>query len=1185
MNLFNNAKKAVALFAVVALMVMMVPAVKAATIMDGDLIKSADSSALYMVSGATKRVFPHANVYLSWGYPSDFSTVKTVSAADLASYTDGDAVPFRDGSLFRGTTSSLYGKDASAVFVVSNGKLMPIQSAEVYQALYNDASWNKVTWVPADMLSKFSYPLGDTVVSSATHPDGALIRYAGSDSVYLIKDGQKRLVSDAGFAANRYQVANIISVPTTEVYADGAAVIATETALVVPAAWTSTTPSVGSTLTVSLASDTPAAATVLADSTGEGTDGAQAMIPFVKVNFTAPASGAVTVNTLKFTRGGISSDTDLSSMYLYEGTAKLADYNSFTNKLVSFTKAGGLFTVPAGTTKTITLMGDLLNNTSSGKTISFSLESANVTTDGATVTGSAAGKLMSTATVSDLGKLTIDDGTPPTSLDPGVTNQEVWSFTLNPDSQDIKIEKVRLTMIGTASVTDLANFNLYEGATLLGSVAAMDSDKSITFSNLNYTMTKSATNKTFSLKADVVSGTRRSFYFSIENMDDVKVMDVNYGVYIKPNQADTWTIIKAATSTDINFGTLTITKSTSSPTGNVADNGTDITLAKFDFKASGEDIKITSLPVGMELTNATTIDNVKLLVDGTQVGTTDTSVADYDDTVGNLATFSLGNSFIVPAGTTKVLSIIGDIEGTNMGEADTITAKLATGSGNARGMSSSTSIDTTASAGNTLTVATGTLTVAKNIALAEQTASYPTGVAGTTNVKIASFVMTSGSAEGAKISQIVVRDVNTATPFLGTKYQNLVLKHGSTQIGNTIGSLTAAATSYAFTPANTINLAASESYVVDVYADIKSGVTLAEDAMVKMFSISYTTAVTAESSTWDGVTGVVGQTNCIVDVGDLRVSKDSSSISAKQLVMGTTNQELGTFKLQQYNGAEAMNISKIIITDTTTAPGEISDVKVYDGTTLLGTVPTLTPDDDDTPTKGTATFNLASELVIPKGGYKLLTVKADVTAYQGNSTSAHTHVVSLANTDSLVVRGASSSTSVTIVDVDGTTYGTVPTANTHYVYRTKPTFTLNSTSPSGTAVGSVSQTLIKVDVSADAANDVIIESIAFTVSSNEATLIANGKDYKLYDWNDAQLGSTADLTSGVATFGSLTLTIPAGTTKTIYVKGDTSTAVDTDSLQVYINASEDITWHDGIASETNSALNKTIPLYGGTFSY
>ena len=102
---------------------MVLPAAHAATIADGDLVKSADSSAVYYIQGANKRVFPHYNVYLSWGYPADFSTVKTVSASELAAYTDDNSMPFRDGSLFRGTATGLGGLDTTAVFYVENSEL------------------------------------------------------------------------------------------------------------------------------------------------------------------------------------------------------------------------------------------------------------------------------------------------------------------------------------------------------------------------------------------------------------------------------------------------------------------------------------------------------------------------------------------------------------------------------------------------------------------------------------------------------------------------------------------------------------------------------------------------------------------------------------------------------------------------------------------------------------------------------------------------------------------------------------------------------------------------------------------------------------------------------------------------------------------------------------------------------
>ncbi|MCK4968381.1 MAG: hypothetical protein KAS12_04965, partial [Candidatus Aenigmarchaeota archaeon] len=170
--------------------------------------------------------FPHANVFYSWGYcDTDFNQVKTISSAELAAISEGAAQPFRDGSLFRGTAESIHGKEASAVFVVSDGKLKPIKSAAIYQALYNDPNWSLVTWVPDDLLSKFAYELGTAVDSSAIHPNGSLVRYVGEEMIYLIDNGQKRAFSSTvALLANGYDLNKIVVIPTSEVYIDGSAI-------------------------------------------------------------------------------------------------------------------------------------------------------------------------------------------------------------------------------------------------------------------------------------------------------------------------------------------------------------------------------------------------------------------------------------------------------------------------------------------------------------------------------------------------------------------------------------------------------------------------------------------------------------------------------------------------------------------------------------------------------------------------------------------------------------------------------------------------------------------------------------------------------------------------------------------------------------------------------------------------
>lgn len=184
-----------------------------------DLVKTADSSAVYLILNGKRHVFPHLAVYQSWAYPSDFSTIKTISSADFSQYVEGDPVPFRDGSMFRGMAQSLHGKSSSAVFYVEDSKLRPVKSSEVYQSLFNDPKWSLVTWVPDDLLSKFEYPLGSDIASAGLHPNGCLVKYSGSSAVYLLENGKKRQFNSwATLVANGYKDRKIHVIPASEAY-------------------------------------------------------------------------------------------------------------------------------------------------------------------------------------------------------------------------------------------------------------------------------------------------------------------------------------------------------------------------------------------------------------------------------------------------------------------------------------------------------------------------------------------------------------------------------------------------------------------------------------------------------------------------------------------------------------------------------------------------------------------------------------------------------------------------------------------------------------------------------------------------------------------------------------------------------------------------------------------------------
>jgi len=213
---------------------LMTPINAMTSINSGDLIKTTDNPAIYFIQGLYKRIFPHIAVYHSWGFPEDFSTVKTVSVAELSVYPDANPMIFRDGAFFRGTTASLGGKQASAVFYVENAKLRPIKSSQIYQALFNDPNWKRVVWVPDDLLSKFNYSMGSNIESSEIHPDGVVVKYSNTEQKYIIQDGKKRAISNIAFEANRYKESDVITIEDNKIYSDSASITDTETSLLTP---------------------------------------------------------------------------------------------------------------------------------------------------------------------------------------------------------------------------------------------------------------------------------------------------------------------------------------------------------------------------------------------------------------------------------------------------------------------------------------------------------------------------------------------------------------------------------------------------------------------------------------------------------------------------------------------------------------------------------------------------------------------------------------------------------------------------------------------------------------------------------------------------------------------------------------------------------------------------------------
>jgi len=351
---------------------------QAATLNAGDLIKASGPAVYFYAADGKRYVFPDEKTYFSWFV--DFSSVKSITDAELAAITIGGNVTIRPGTKLVKITT-----DPKTYAVTKCGTLHWIESESVAKALYGDAWATRVVDVPDSFF--VNYTIGSSIPNNV-HPDGQLVTYSGDSNKYVVMGGQKRKIADdAAFNANKWNMVD--SVVTTITYADGAAV----TGLEADNFWTVScgtgVATVSGNVTVALASDTPAGATVPKNAMS---------VPMIKVNLTAGNEDAI-VTGLRFHRVGVGSTSDFANVYLYDQTgARMTTGRSVnaTSNLVEFNSLN--ISIPANGMKSYYVYADYNSPETTGGNHAFELaDAASVVLSG---TGTVSGSSRSAATCS-----------------------------------------------------------------------------------------------------------------------------------------------------------------------------------------------------------------------------------------------------------------------------------------------------------------------------------------------------------------------------------------------------------------------------------------------------------------------------------------------------------------------------------------------------------------------------------------------------------------------------------------------------------------------------------------------------------------------------------------------------------------------------------------------------------------
>ncbi len=702
------------------------------------------------------------------------------------------------------------------------------------------------------------------------------------------------------------------------------------------------TPSSTGNLSVSLASDTPAAGIVLSNS---------ARAPFTKIALSA-SGGDVVIDSWVVERAGVAQDSSFSSIDIVDvatnSTINESGKTFSADSLANFTED---YTVRSGETKYVTLAGNIAASPGSGEQPILRLKS--VTLKGGSVVGSfpISGNPMTINTTITIGTASVARGAyvnaSSTSIEVGKQDYTFFSFQVTAGSaEDVEFSQVKVYQSGSASLSsDMGDIKLYNDGELLSSSGTV-SGNYISFNFPAMKIPKGQV-KQFIVKADVVSGSARTIKLGIWRNTDILVKGLTYGANITPSYTGTGAgsgnNVLQDNQFTISTGTLRVGRSSTVGSTNIT-TGTGQVLGAFELEAKGEPIIITALTLTVSSSTSGTITE-----DAGQafkiVDATGNTVAGPTDITNNVLTVPFTDTFTVPVGLNhyKVVGTLSTSGGWSSNDTITVAINTPASAITAKGEVTGQTVTPTPSSNtsaSTQTVKAASLTVTKN-----STPTSKTVITNSVGVLAGSWTFdATNSGENIRITTLAVRASSTG------KLNALTLKEVSSAGGTVLKTLSPVNDNPTSSNDNTATstFALSEplivtkgtSKVVDLYVNVGSNANAGE---VDSYGLTDTTSATNASVVAYGatsgnrasvtLTANDGALLTIAAAGTLTINEDASSPATRLVVNGSTNVVLAEIKLKASNEPIDITVMKLRVADgglTGTASGDYTQIsKVY----------------------------------------------------------------------------------------------------------------------------------------------------------------------------------------------------------------------------------------------------------------
>ena len=880
---------------------------------------------------------------------------------------------------------------------------------------------------------------------------------------------------------------------------------------------------------------------------------------FTKVTLTAGSSDVV-VNGITVERSGPAVDAAFSGVVLLEQDGTQIDiaktFGSTHQAII-----GGTFTVKAGTSKTLTIAGNMAAAASrAGQVASITVVAVNTS---ATVTGTlpitgAMHTINESLTIGTAIGETSSYNPSAQSKDIGTTGYKFSAVRLTAGSaEDVRVKSVRFYQAGSAGATDLSNVKIYVDGT------AYDTTVSGNYYTSNFgsgIVIAKGLSKDIWIAGDITGSgsSSRTVDFDIQKNTDVYVTGETYGQgIIAGGTITTATPSFNGVITTIAAGTVTsIQKSNTVAAQNIGINVSSQPLGAYEVDMKGEAVSVQShvfniastTGSGTGLLTSVSLYNANGAVVAGPVDAVYVSELVQSVTFTDTITYPVGKSTYVLKG--KVPSTIGN------GGTYIVTTTPSTQFTSVTGQTTGTTVTMPATL-----VTMNTMTV-KSAALAISVSTQPSArsvVAGAQAFEFARYNLdASQSGEDVKLATFIAS--TTLATVTASQLSSCGLYDGATNVTDgTAITLAAGDNTFTFN-AGGIVVTKGTMKVLSLKCNTSAGAT----------SGSINWGLTNNASTYAGATGVTsgatvvetmtasfGQTMSATTGGSYTVDVDSSVLYGLAQA-GTTGTTLAKFRFTA-GGTESIDLKQIAFELGNTAsnsPADLVNTKVtlWNGVTQIGTAQFGTTNPDN------ATSAILSPApLIAFGESVVITVKGDLSAHNVNEGTpgaflAITYDGNNNGANGNFATGVDSQSTITPTTADITTPGV-------RIFRTVPSFAVTSNGGTGTLIAGAD--LYKFTVTNPNSRDVVFEKFTFSIATSSSAVTG----FTLYG-DGVAFNTTPFTTAGVegapmeilASGTSNAQIVAANSTKTFILKAATvpntsTTVIDSVTLALLADTS------------------------------